>query len=120
MKIMPNLEKKTQPSDSEKREFWEWCEFKFIKDGYGWGQDSWLSPLGDTLLKLPNLDLNNLFKYAVPKLKDNYQYELIGWNEGQHRAVINKFQKGWAETYTIAMDKDPALALFWAIWEVIQ
>ena len=109
-----------QPTKEQIKEFWEWCGFTLRcppeKDAYGRG--IWNYPEG-TYGNL-ELDLNNLFKYAVPKLRDNYQYELIGWNEGQHKAIINKLQKGWAETYTTAIDKDPALALFWAIWEVME
>ena len=56
-----------QPTQEQLKRFCEWCGFKFIKDKYGWGRDTWISPLGECLLELPEPDLNNLFRYAVPQ-----------------------------------------------------
>ena len=121
---MSNSDKKSYLSDVEIKEFWEWCGFTFkheeIVDASACKVFITTAYFNDIETQIPDLDLNNLFKYAVPKLRDNYQYELVGWNEGQHKAIINKLQKGWAETYTTAIDKDPDLALFWAIWEVLK
>ena len=55
----------------EYREFWEWCGFKNMRGKqYGGVKVSYgyLHPDGVTLVALPELDLNNLFKYAVPAL----------------------------------------------------
>ncbi len=52
---------------------------------------------------VPNIDLNNLFKYAVPFLKDS--------NEEWLDVLVE-----WAKDITGNYGKD-ALALFWAIWE---
>ena len=116
---MPSSEKKSQPLESEIREFWEWCGFKFIKDRYGWGQDSWLSPLGEILTQLPTPelptpDLNNLFKYAfgtaVRKLTDEHNYA--------ETYAIDTIMNSWRLE---AGDNIPdANALFQTIWEVIK
>ena len=121
-----------EPTEEQLQEFWEWCGFRQLPRGNkayhferGTKVMNWLPP-GETetwksVDYLPYLDLNNLFQYAILKLKRiGYSYELVEWNEGQHKAIINKLCKGWAETYTTSVDKNPALALFWAIWEVVQ
>ena len=102
-----------EPTEEQLREFWGWCGLKA-----GWFK---LESGLQIVAEYPSLDLNNLFQYAILKLKRiGYSYELVEWNEGQHKAIINKLCKGWAETYTTSVDKNPVLALFWAIWEAIH
>ena len=54
------------------KEFWEWCGFyKLDMPASPWlhgklGEYDWKS------YELPPIDLNNLFKYAVPKLASKY------------------------------------------------
>lgn len=86
-----------KPTDEQIKEFWEWCGLKVIQSADGYlmvknakGHTSWL-----------DVDLNNLFKYAVPKVGKNHMGLFAFWIR---QAVVE--------------DKDPALALFWALWEV--
>jgi len=106
-----------EPTPEQIRELCEWCGWKFdIEDGHIiWAY----TPDGDHLdfCEEPALDLNNLFKYAVPKLGDSLEIELFKPN-------VNWFCQIRSRTTIIATSKgyhkDPALALFWAIWEVIH
>ena len=102
------------PTEEQQREFWEWCGFKKL---YPW----------DNLYTLPNsdntsiwvdmrdmeLDLNNLFKWAVPKFiskeakNDLATYPIRAWN---------KLFRLWYEE--MKTTKDPALALFRAIYTI--
>ena len=94
-----------QPTKAEQEKFWEWCEFPIEKTAYG---------------RYPDINLNNIFLYAVPKLiETGYNYELVGWSEGQHKAIINKLCKGWSQTCGAWVSKDPAMALFWVITEEV-
>lgn len=123
---MPQLEK---PTEAQIREFWEWCEFKYIdkKLDEHWvftpkGTDKRISVYGDRWITpdelavigfLPQINLDNLFEYAVPKVR-----EILNESE-QIVYPFHKFMLRWA--YAIAISrKDPALALFWAIWKVIH
>ena len=107
----------SSPSEKQIKEFWEWCGFKPVQSI---AHNSWMYPNGGKG-NLPSIDLNSLFRYAVPKLyKDNYFYECIQWNAGQHKAIINKSTAKWAVTASDVISSDPALALFWAIFKVIK
>lgn len=65
------------PTDKQKRDFWEWCGWRWIKErhyvygymmhGGSWHEGYWKSPLKDDnqRSRLPDIDLNNLFEYAV-------------------------------------------------------
>lgn len=120
----------SEPTEAQIKKFWKWC---------GWYQTdeiegkAWRHPdFHDIRPKAPgyacfvdhsytyyppSIDLNNLFKYAVPSKEIpsfhlSYEYYLSGyiyrakvchksgiWGEGQHKT-------------------DPTLALFWALWQV--
>ena len=106
-----------KPTEAQIKEFWEWCGLTKIKRG-------WKFPDGDALIDCgnPPIDLNNLFKYAVPKLKENgfmVSLNLLGsiigdWSCRLHKGFFPN------ETFAEKENSDPALALFWAIWEVIH
>ena len=122
-----------KPTDEQVKEFWEWCGFKWEGDdtaGFWLGSDSYtycfpcihLTPTE----MLPPIDLNNLFKYAVPKL----EYVRLCWQPYLNKwsgsvmirtlaGVPNKDVVGGVEI-TKGIDKDPALALFWAIYKVVR
>lgn len=111
---MQNLEKKSYPSDNQIREFWEWCGFHFqkleeLKPQYRHeGNLRWVFSSGE-IGGLPPIDLNNLFKYAVPKLR---QVNLVYLGQQFHAEVWKGISYGKEAGF------DPTLALFWAIWEV--
>ena len=101
-----------KPTEEQIKKFWERCGFIFEKTGQRHIPElfevyQWRYPDGEHYDKLPPIDLNNLFEYAVPKTK-TYDY-LIDWAiQTAHAYVDNR--SGY----------DPALALFWAIWKVIN
>ena len=105
------------PTEKQIKRFWEWCGFNFAGDeGYVGFPNGTLHPIGDT----PPVDLNNLFKYAVPKLMKTNQW--VGM-------ISTQMSKGTQYTFVVyksgdiigdSDNTDPALALFWAIWKVIK
>ena len=88
-----------KPTDEQIKGFWEL---------HGWKQDScrnWVYPPQYknghfSMYGIPPIDLNNLFQYAMPKLDQSYYY----------KALSSIFLK----------TEDPALTLFWAIYEVMK
>jgi len=103
----------------EQMKFWEWCGFEkqLLEDlpksyrhegNLGWKYPTDSIGVADTRKQLPDIDLNNLFKYAVPKLRRELsQLELATLMLGWLKAMFED-------------DEDPALALFWAINKVIN
>lgn len=92
----------SEPTQEQIKEFWEWCGFRY-KESDGPLACYWETSNGRTWgYKLPRVDLNNLFKYAVPKLDQSRYY----------KALSSIF-------YYDAIKDDPALALFWALWAVM-
>ncbi len=109
---------------------WEWCGFKQLEAGRGgyhfrstkkiW---NWLPP-GETerhksIPFLPPVDLNNLFKYAVPKLERVKLYHVAHYLD--YRAEVQLADDaGDIISGANRLNPDPALALFWAIWQIIK
>lgn len=95
-----------EPTEAQVKEFWGKCGvkkppcdrvggcMKKIDSAFSCECDKWEYPL---------IDPNNLFKYAVPKL-----------SKGERWVALFHF------IVSIDNDKDPALALFREIWEVIK
>lgn len=116
----------TTPTKEEIQKFWEWCGFSYEKPICDCGlclKNCYIAPdakkryLHNNYLEhtcLPPLDLNNLFKYAVPKLL--YANIIYSKEQGCYTSEVSlKF----ADVHMWA-GKDPALALFWAIMEAIK
>jgi len=109
-----------EPTKEQLKELWEWLGFthptsiRGVKDPSGW----WLYPENPTYAQFdaPKINLNNLFKYAVPKLKVvTLTNGFKGWT-----ATINQGEMINGEVKAIGESEDPALALFWAIYKVIR
>ena len=104
------------PSQEQIKEFWEWCGFREV---YSQTTPSywlwWLSPEGSRMQKLPPIDPNNLFKYAVPKLTNC----IVCFDTAEQRVSLYTVHKGYTDNQRV-YDKDPALALFWAIYKIIE
>lgn len=132
----PTGEKLTQ---EQIKKFWEWCGFKFKPFApqyeepgeahlyFIYAPDGGLDELDeDPNTHLPFIDLNNLFKYAVElKIKElkyrveySIDYSYADW--GKEPLHCWSILKGSHQLLGQADGKDPALALFWAIWEVIN
>lgn len=117
-----------QPTKEQVRKFWEKCGFK--PQPNAWGDTYWLYPDKLRTTALPPIDLNNLFKYAVPKMINfhsmghPFTVSLIsGWGEwsGDYGCEITN-PTNWKEgchssRYSLAFNQDPALALFWACYQ---
>lgn len=110
-----------QPTQEQRKEFWERCGFKLYEDIQGeWkGCFYWHNPpntdrWGATWL--PPIDLINLGKYAVPfavsKLESRFdpKTNLVRGLELLFAKWIDKIREGYSL-------ED---ALFWAMWEVIR
>ena len=123
-----------RPTEAQIKEFWEWCgiryepdedEFKVIfpdsQPWYNFGHDWKMDEIE------PPVDLNNLFKYAVPKVLNLTGIDFAGSNEDFDSWICRVWYGIWTnrgsvqvkQDYYEAEGKDPALALFWAIREVI-
>ena len=104
---MSDLDK---PTEEQIKEFWEWCG-KRKRPHLGQLKTMSAKELSDLQARydraLLPIDLNNLFKYAVPKLLETI-------NEGR---AIMLLGIDWIRAVIIKR-QDPALALFWAIWQV--
>ena len=93
-----------EPTETEIREFWEWCGFrsqvlKDLKPLYRYEANlRWVSPLGK-IVELPSIDLNNLFKYVPQKMTP------VLW-----RTIL----RIWIADVIGDYKKD-TMALFWAI-----
>ncbi len=112
-----------KPTDEQIKEFWEWCGFRQLELGRGgyhfrntkkvW---NWIPPNETERYKgipfLPRIDLNNLFKYAVPS---DIQQIILQPDVDEWYCGITLSDKLYE-----ASNKDPALALFWAIYEVTK
>ena len=65
--------------------------------------------------------LDACLRWLVPKVDGmGYSYELLQWNNGQHKAMLNKRCEGWAQTYTDVVAETPAMALCLAIERLID
>ena len=98
--------------------FWEQCGFKQLEPGRGgyhyrttkkvW---NWLPPSETERHKsipfLPPIDLNNLFLYAVPKIREKLKTK-FRFNE----MVVEPWVKDW-----LYWDEDPADSLFEIIYK---
>ncbi len=126
-----------EPTQEQFELFWKWYGFKRLeygKRGYHFEHSekvmNWLPPDGkniyDSMERLPRISLENLFEYAVPKLQPEVikfvpvtgvdkQFD-YGLKWGCHLTL-----KGWERTKAVISDNsDPALALFWAIYAVME
>ena len=100
-----------EPTDKQVKEFWEWCGWKEWETGSWWY-------LGENASDgLPPIDLNNLFKYAVPTLQRNGYLFTLCPTRFTGKFEVDIWRSGDIGI-TSSVDKDPAMALFWALWEV--
>jgi hypothetical protein len=107
------------PTQAQLKKFWEWCGFKQLPT-----YRTYL--LGDEhFTLLPDLDLNNLFKYAVPRLSHSRRI-IFNIHNGINNRIPKTITEGWIvdiesnEFSYLGADYDPALALFWAIYKLIE
>ena len=112
-----------KPNEEQIKRFWE---------HFGWRHcesNLWLDPEGYSVLSrdsesLPiSLDLDNLFKYAVPKVFrmgfDDMECRLDSRRDGDGYMwlLTSRYLGGTKRSDYLT---DPSLALFWAIYKVIE
>ena len=108
-----------EPTQEQVKEFWKWCGFKLERIPHdtpfyvlnkpdGEQYNIWIGSYRGDKLEVeelyPSIDLNNLFRWAVPSLKDTCE---------EWWSVMVE----WAKDITGNYQKD-TLALFWALWQV--
>ena len=101
----------SEPTEEQIKELWEWCGWMIPTSPY------YHRPDGRQVKSIPSVDLHNLFQWAVPKLGEDLEIELfipsVNWFcQIKKRTTIIATSNGY--------HKDPALALFWAIYKVIK
>ena len=105
-----------KPTDEQVKKFWEWCGWKKVHSKESWSvghstvvYDWWINPEGERYLCLPNTTLDNLFKWAVPRLYPSRlsKIELV--------ALVNN-----AMCDSIEQKTELAVALFWAIYPFVE
>ena len=118
-----------EPSEEQIKKFWEKIadEVEVFSGGkhyhFRFG-DKWYD--GDQIgfaTGIPTIGLNNLFKYAVPKLqRDGFGYVLSdSQSKLPHIATFyTGYREGAEDIAESAYDDDPALALFLAINKVME
>lgn len=116
-----------KPTEEQLKRFWTWRGFRqATKDEVCAGCNPlnwWRYPdKQQSQSFLPDLDLNNLYKYAVPKLFTS-KYSMYSVTFTRNGAELethheDKYSSGvYHETWD---DKEYALALFWAIYKLIE
>ncbi len=99
------------PTKEQEQELWIWCGFELWQGSLYWYPD-------DTgARRLPNLysieAMGNLFKYAVPKLEDGIDIRFSKFDDTEWFVRLEN-------QVMTTEDEDPALALFWACYEVMK
>jgi hypothetical protein len=99
-----------QPTQEQLQRFWIWCGLKEVHPSSMYNHTKY-SLDGLPFDELPILDLNNIFKYAVPKIAFKEDL-LIDWIESLYNvSKVNPDNQ---------IEQDPALSLFWKFMEVID
>lgn len=114
---------------TEEQEFWEKCGFelremkklgtihftdKSKKPEDFYDSAGWTDPSGNAHIGMPDITLDNLFKYAVPKLPFlRMDYQPI---TGEYFFETMKLND---PNLKVGKDKDPAIALYKALREVL-
>jgi len=114
-----------KPAEEEQKKFWEWCGLQYmettpdwaLKAGYG-SDMGWIDSDGFWVdHKTPPIDLNNLFKYAVPKY---IELDSSGDSPNNIDNAYRRLFERWLKRLHWDNWQNPALALFWAIYKVIE
>jgi len=122
----------SKPTQEQVKKLWEWCGFERLPEGKknyhferGTGDFhflahkvmNWQAPDGSIMPYLPSPTLDSLFQWATRELAakgiDGFeaQHTVDGWHWEISDGLLD---------LAAAEDQDPALALFWAIWQVIE
>jgi hypothetical protein len=109
--------------------FWEWCGFRFVPQKesmrFGGKQDYWdtqnyyITPKNTKRHYLPTISIDNIFKYAIPKLQQEGNIiELTALECNSFECRIGSVMDA---SWSCGIRSDNAIeALFNAIYEVIE
>jgi len=104
-----------EPTKEQIKWLWEQCGGIYINYNDEDGCPAhYKMPDGGWLFDTVKPDLNNLFRHAVPKVIDGSNILLQNCLKGWFVSVEKTFGN-----YIDAKDKDPAMALFWAIYRCL-
>jgi len=118
---------KERPTKEQVARLWKWCGFIVKPDEQYPTWEELFAPTGERIMGskkitpdlFPEIDLNNLFKWAAPKLEPIQIHFKRQTAYPEHIGEINcwfyyqeKQYAGWGTT--------PTLALFWAIYDLIE
>ena len=103
----------TELTKEQIEEFWKGYGFKVAwSDAYG--STGWNAPDGHYCFDLPDtIDLNNLFKYAVPKAVDKIMAKQMCSSDLAYAILFKK----WLQKLELDIPNH-AGSLFWVLWEV--
>ena len=111
-----------QPTQEQIKEFWEWCGFVKVLGKELWRYDKyketncwWQTPNSRRYKDLPEPDLNNLFKLAVPVVID----KIMAKQECSSDVAYAILFKKWLQELEIDIPHHER-SLFKVIWEVIH
>ena len=109
----------TEPTKEQLKEFWEWCGLthKRNKDGTLIWYD-----LGGHFIAFGYilLDLNNLFKYAVPKISDKWQVSISIKLPNFYLVTLDEVSESLTRRQIFVLTNNPVQSLFEAVWEAIK
>ena len=94
-----------QPTEAQRKEFWGWC-----------GVPTYVRLLEGKWVDILPINLNNLFKYAVPKVQ--MEGCVVNLDSNPNLKYSCQVLPRRTSQATYAESKNPALALFWALWQV--
>lgn len=100
-----------KPTQEQIKEFWEYFDIAPLMCNR-------LPNVGKLIY--PEVDLNNIFKYAVPRLFQNGLFiSLVADKRFCRATILSGILDRKDKVTAVGEHKDPALALFWAIYKVI-
>ena len=107
------------PTKEQEHWFWEQCGLNTL---YPSGEfpiwiDSTNMVVPTSGAKSPPIDPNNLLRYAVPELRKRGILINLSLRETTIAKVYSEFELH--KVISFRADKDPAIALFWAIYKVL-
>lgn len=113
-----------EPTKEQQRWFWEQCGLEVVQEAQTLPSGiqvpmTWRDPDGNIIFT-PDIDPNNLFKYAVPELQDKgYMVELYSYEQAGYKAAVYHITGQVDIPEVIVKDTDSALALFWASYSAL-
>lgn len=108
-----------KPNKEQAKKFWERFGFRRVNCPEPEIEWAYTHPDGGyySFKGYPPIDLNNLFKYAVPKY---IELDSSGDSPNNIDNAYRRLFERWLKRLHWDNWQDPALSLFWAIYKVIE